>query len=74
MIHKSISSELVTYLKKERKFIFGGILEDYGRRNLRTKASNVSRRLRELAEDEIIEKTYKNVEGKKVVMYRFKRT
>lgn len=55
--------------------MFGGLLEDYARSILRTKASNASRRLRELAKEGLIDKTYEKVPGVKnrVVSYRFKK-
>lgn len=70
----SISYELMRHLSKDRKFQFGGTLEKEMSGRLLTKPSNISRRLRELAEEGKIDRTYEYVSGtsSRVVMYRGK--
>lgn len=72
-IRKSISTRLIEILKDRKDYVFGGTLEKYST-ELMTKGSNISRRLRELAEEGKIDRTYEYVNGtsSRVVMYRGK--
>jgi Mn-dependent DtxR family transcriptional regulator len=68
---KTVSELIYEYLKKNRRFVFGGELE----RNISNfhKPSYVSRELRRMAEEDLIYKDYRKVDGKRVVVYRYKK-
>lgn len=72
----SVSYEIVKYLESTGSWTFGGSIEDHIRGLMGAKASNASRRCRELEEDGRLEKQFVKVEGKgpKVVQYRLKPT
>ena len=52
--------------------MFGGVIEDYIRSLVGSKASNASRRARELAEEGKLWRQTVSVEGLRVVQYKFK--
>lgn len=73
MNHKegTIKWELLNLLR-DGNFLAGGVLEDCIRQTYGNKASNVSRRLRELENEGVVEKEYRDVPHttNKVVFYR----
>ena len=74
----SIKGLILAYLKEKDSWIFGGTIEDYIRAKEGAKASNASRRCRELADEGLIERQIVSIEieGKtrRVVQYRVKPT
>jgi predicted transcriptional regulator len=68
----TVTELILKYLKKKRKFCFGGTIE----REMITisKPSTISRKLRAMAEDNLIIKDYKSLEGSKrrYVVYKMK--
>lgn len=70
----SIKQKILSYLTEKRNWAAGGTLEDYIRQTDGHKASNASRRCRELEDDGMIESRYINVPGvaNKVVEYRIR--
>lgn len=71
----SIKKELLDYLEGRMCWVAGGVCEDFIRQKYGNKASCVSRRLRELAEEGKIEKELKGIEGidkgRPFVWYKF---
>lgn len=71
----SIEGEILAYLEREQGWVFGGMIEDYIRAKFGSKASNASRRCRDLENEGLIENQKVQIEreGKKlwVVQYRF---
>ena len=69
-----IKIKILHYLEEKRDWIFGGLVEDFIRQSEGSKASCCSRRLRELAEVNAIEKRIVQIikDGRKlnVVQYR----
>lgn len=74
MIKDSIKNKILSYLTEKRDWIYGGQIEDFIRSTDGHKASNASRRCRELEDEGKIESRYVKVEGvaNKVVQYRVK--
>jgi len=68
----SIKILITEYLKDKGIWIFGGMLEDYIRSIRSAKASNASRRCRELVREEKIERQIVNFAGRRVVQYKWK--
>jgi len=72
----SIKGLILEYLKEEKTFKFGGTIEDHIRAIAGPKASNVSRRLRELHQEGLIERRLVQVKvergNKLVVQYKWK--
>ena len=68
----SIKQEILIYLEEQGSWTFGGSIEDYIRINTKHKASNVSRRCRELVNEGKIERQLTKVEGvgPSVVQYK----
>lgn len=68
---QTVSELIYEYLKKNRGFRFGGTLE----REVTQlhKPATVSRELRSMAEDDLIYREYRKVDGKNVVVYRYKK-
>jgi hypothetical protein len=67
--------ELIIYFLKEIKgneWVYGGTIEDYVRRILGNKASNVSRRCRELYHEGKLDRRLVKVNSVNVVQYRFR--
>jgi hypothetical protein len=66
--------DLITEYLKGKGWVYGGTIEDYVRSVAGKKASNASRRLRELFNDGKIERQLVKCEvaGNKVVQYRIK--
>lgn len=75
MEDKSVKEVITDYLEGCGNWQYGGIVEDHVRKKLGSKASNASRRCRELEDEHRIEARYVKVEGvgNKVVQYRVKR-
>lgn len=75
MKEKTVRELLLDYLHGVGKEVAGGVLEDYVRAKVGSKASCASRRLRELENDGLIIKDYRQVNGKGVhfVVYRIAR-
>lgn len=73
-MEQSIKSRILEFLTEKKDFVFGGTVEDYIREIDHKKASNASRRLRELCEEGRIEARYVKVPGvsNRVVQYRLK--
>jgi hypothetical protein len=67
---KSIKEQIIEYLETCPGWVFGGVLEDYIRRSNGHKASNASRRCRELTNEGKIERRLVVHEGLRVVQYR----
>ena len=69
----SIKEHIINFLR-DKGFVAGGTIEDFIRATDRKKASNASRRLRELFNEGKIEHEYRRIEGvpNKVVFYRLK--
>lgn len=57
----TISNQVIKYLKRKKKFVFGGELERVISAILECKPSTVSRILRDMAEHKVIYKDYENV-------------
>lgn len=72
---QSIKNKILLYLEEKRDWVWGGLLEDMIRQTEGAKASNASRRLRELAQSGLVEVRYVQVEGvgPKVCQYRIKK-
>jgi|SRR5215213_2061756 len=72
----SIKGLILEYLKEQNTFKFGGVIEDHIRAKAGPKASNVSRRLRELHQEELIERRLVQVKAERgnklVVQYKCK--
>lgn len=70
----SVSYEIVKYLESTGSWTFGGKIEDHIRGLMGAKASNASRRCRELVNEGKLEKQFTQIDGKgpKVVQYRLK--
>lgn len=78
MIHApdSIKGLILKYLNDETAFKFGGVIEHHIRAKAGPKASNVSRRLRELHQEGLIERRLVQVKAERgnklVVQYKWK--
>ena len=68
----TIKQLIVQYLEGQGDWTFGGKIEDHIRSLVGAKASNASRRCRELENDNAIERRLIYFEGKQVVQYRIK--
>lgn len=66
--------EIIKYLETQNGFQFGGKIARAVHDTTGVKESVVERRMREMWEDEILEKTYEQVNGKgpKVVLFRIR--
>lgn len=74
---ESIKQQILDYLKsKGDQYTFGGVIEDHIRQTNGSKASNCSRRCRELVNEGLIERKLAKVQGSNlnVVMYRVSTT
>lgn len=71
---ESIKTKIKLYLTEKRGWVKGGLIEDFIRQTDGHKASNASRRCRELEDEGVIESQYVNVPGvaNKVVEYRIR--
>ncbi len=71
---ESIKSKIKFYLTEKQTWTFGGTIEDFIRQTDGHKASNASRRCRELEAEEVIESRYITIPGvpNKVVQYRIR--
>ncbi len=67
----TVSEQILRWLKG-KGFVFGGILERNISGICSCKPSNVSRRLRELAEDGLIYKDFEKIGRTRVVKYKTK--
>lgn len=69
-----INQKILDYLTEHPGFQFGGSIEDFIRSTDGHKASNASRRCRELADEGIIERNLIKIPGvaNKVVQYRIR--
>lgn len=65
----SLKEKILTFLKPN-EWTYGGTIEDHIRATEGRKASNASRRCRELHEEGKVEARYVIVDGRKVVQYR----
>lgn len=72
MKQTSIKYLILDYLYEKNRFVYGGIIEDYIRTIRGAKASNASRRCRELYNDGLILRKFEIVNGNKVVLYKYK--
>lgn len=74
-MEESVKQTILKYLENSMIWVYGGTLEDFVRQKHGHKASNTSRRCRELENEHRIEARYVKVEGvgNKVVQYRIKR-
>lgn len=74
----SIKQNILAFLRRRaatgEPWVFGGQIEDFVRETDGHKASNASRRCRELENEGKIERQDIDFEGKKVVQYRVKTT
>ncbi len=70
----SIKKAIIAYLEMRDGFVYGGTIEDKIRETYGAKASNASRRCRELVEANILERKLATVDGRgsKVVLYRIR--
>jgi len=68
----SIKNKILNYLQDNPGWCYGGKIEDFIRQTDGAKASNASRRCRELEDEGKIERQIVNFEGRKVVQYRLK--
>ena len=68
----SIKQEIIKYLEGQGGWRFGGQIDDYIRDLFGSKAGNVGRRCRELAQAGTLEASYVQIDGKgpHVVRYR----
>lgn len=68
----SIKQIIIKFLEADGGWVFAGKIEDYIRSELGAKASNASRRCRELEKSGILEKSLVQIDGKgpRVVRYR----
>lgn len=73
-MRNSIKQKILNFLTQHQGFQFGGSIEDFIRTTDGHKASNASRRCRELEDEGKIESQYVTVPGvaNKVVQYRIK--
>ena len=60
----SIKKQIVQFLEESGEFVWAGKIDDFVRGTFGSKASNVSRRCRELVQVGILEVVYEQVEGK----------
>lgn len=70
-MERSLKSEILKYLK-DGNWKFGGEIEDYVREQFGNKASNASRRCRELVEENKLDREEVRVGRLHVVRYRLK--
>ena len=70
---KSIKSKILNYLQEKRDWIYGGVIDDFIRQIDGHKASNCSRRCRELVNQGKIQRRLVSVDGipNKVVQYKY---
>lgn len=68
----TVKQLILEYLKSKTEWEFAGKVEDYIREVDRTKASTASRRMRELVNENKLERQTVNFQGKYVVQYRIK--
>ena len=75
MVKDSIKQLIIRKAESHGSWFFGGQMEDFIRQEVGAKASNASRRMRELVEVGILEHEYAQIEGKgpRVVRYRIVR-
>lgn len=69
---QSIKQKILSYLTEKNSWQFGGSIEDFIRRTDGAKASNCSRRCRELENESKIERQVVRLDGNYVVQYRIK--
>lgn len=70
---KTVVQIILEYLEGYMDWEYGGRLEDYVRSKLGSKASNTSRRCREMVDERLIQVQYVQINGKgaHVTMYKF---
>lgn len=68
----TIKQLITQYLEEQGDWTFGGKIEDHIRSLAGAKASNASRRCRELENGNVVERRLIHLEGKQVVQYRIK--
>lgn len=68
-MHKSLSERILNYLRNQRDFVNGGKIEELAM-VAGYKASNASRRLRELCNDELIIREERKGQRVKSVWYK----
>jgi predicted transcriptional regulator len=69
---ESIKQKILFYLTEKRDWCYGGVIEDYIRQTDGHKASNASRRCRELEDEGKIERRIVKKDSLNVVQYRIK--
>jgi len=67
----SVREHILLYLRDLADWEYGGRIEDFVRKELGNKASNASRRCRELENEGRIEKREVVFQGQRVVQYRY---
>lgn len=70
----SIKQKILTYLTEHPGWVYGGIIEDFIRQTDGHKASNASRRCRELEDEGKIDRQEVVLQGRRVVQYRIKQS
>lgn len=65
-----IKNMIMQYLEEKKDWVFGGVIEDHIGLSVGSKASNVSRRCRELVREGKLDRQIVSVEGLRVVQYR----
>lgn len=70
----SIKTKILSYLKNTPHWVYGGVIEDFIRQTDGHKASNASRRCRELEDEGKIERRIVSFQGQRVVQYRVKQS
>lgn len=69
---ESIKQKILFYLTEKRDWVYGGLIEDFIRQTDGHKASNASRRCRELEDEGKVERRIVKLNGLSVVQYRIK--
>lgn len=69
-MNQSIKQKILSYLTEKRNWVYGGVIDDYIRQTDGHKASNSSRRCRELVNEGKLNRRLVKVEGNNVVQYK----
>lgn len=69
----TIKNQILSYLQEKKNWVYGGVIDDFIRQTDGHKASNCSRRCRELVNKGLIDRRLVMLEGipNKVVQYRY---
>lgn len=71
-MQQAAKKEILTLLSRRKGWLFKREIEDYMKSRFSINGDTVARRLRELAEDEIIDKTFTHVGRSKLRQYKAK--